>query len=119
MKLALKENIVDSEFQVVTIEMDPRMAEYTSDEDASSVSRGRTPTNGERSAYGILMLEEQESKVVEKTPNDHRRRTKLLKAFAARRFSSANWMPAVIGHQQSSSPVSPKYKSNETLEKAL
>ena len=95
----LKETINDSEFQVVTIEKDPRISEYTSDEEESSMSRGRTPTQGERSATAILALEEQDTKLVEKTPLDHRRRTKMLKAFAQRRFSSANWMPpgAVIG----------------------
>ena len=89
----LKEDIKDSEFQVVTIEKDPRISEYTSDEEESSMSRGRTPTQGERSATGILGLERQDTKLVEKTPIDHRRRTKMLKAFAQRRFSSANWMP--------------------------
>ena len=70
----MKETPEDSEMQVVTIELPPRLSEYTSEEDDESVSR--TPDAIGQSASAIDN-DDYESKLVEKTPIDHRRKVKL------------------------------------------
>ena len=81
-----------SKFEEVTIELEPEECEYTSDEDTeASVSRGRPHTRG---AITTENFDHEDTSVLpeEKSPEVHRRKVKMQKTNASRRFSQANFL---------------------------
>ena len=83
----------DTNFEEVTIELDPEIVEYTTDEENDASVADRKSGQGlDKFDKSDLDPDDNKSKQMDKSPVDHRRRVKAQKMYAARRFSSTYGM---------------------------